>query len=97
MFKDGEFVTLKTQDPMESAYAVLCDNGIVVTQLSNVVIKQDPNQKGAEIRVYDNNKINRISISDHAFPSIPAVSYLSGNVITTVMDGNASKSIIAEV
>ncbi len=97
LFKDGEFVTLKTQDPMESAYAVLCDNGIVVTQLSNVVIKQDSNQKGAEIRVYDDNKINRISISDYAFPSIPAVSYLSGNVITTVMDGNASKSIIAEV
>ncbi len=97
LYKDGEFVTLKTQDPTESAYAVLCDNGIVVTQLSNVVIKQDPNQKGAEIRVYDNNKINRISISDYAFPSIPAVSYLGGNVITTVMDGNASKSIIAEV
>ncbi len=97
LYKDGEFITLKMQNPMESAYAVLCDNGIVVTQLSNVVIKQDSNQKGAEIRVYDDNKINRISISDYAFPSIPAVSYLSGNVITTVMDGNASKSIIAEV
>lgn len=97
LYKDGEFVTLKTQDPTESAYAVLCNNGIVVTQLSNVVIKQDSNQKGAEIRVYDDNKINRISISDHAFPPIPAVSYLDGNVITTVMDGNASKSIIAEV
>lgn len=97
LYKDGEFVTLKMQDPTESAYATLCDNGIVVTQLSNIVIKQDSNQKGAEIKVYDGNKIHRISISDYTFPAIPAVSYLDGNVITSVMDGNISKSISAEV
>ncbi|MCM1166931.1 MAG: hypothetical protein NC299_14865, partial [Lachnospiraceae bacterium] len=97
LYKDGKFVTLKTQDPMESAYAILCDNGVVVTQVSNVVKKQDSDQPGAEIKVYDGNATYRISIPDYTFPSFPAVVYLNGKVITSVTDGGVSKSIITEV
>lgn len=95
LYKDGRFETLKTENSMESAYAVLCGETIV-TQLSNIVIKQLPDQTGAEIGVYDcenKTKIRKISISNYAFPSIPKVAFWNGNVITSVMDSGATKSI----
>lgn len=98
LYESGKFETLITENKMESAYVTLCGD-VIVSQLSNVVIKQLPNQSGAEILIYDcenKNRIKKISFSNYTFPSIPQIAYWNGKAITSVMDGDVTKLIVID-
>lgn len=97
MYRNGKFETIKTASSTESSYAVLCSNGVIVTQVSNAVTTQQNDKNGAKFTLYANGKSEEITVSEYQYPSVPQIAYVDGKLMITVYDDEQTKTIIKEV
>ena len=97
MYRNGKFETIKTSSSTESSYAVLCSNGVIVTQVSNVVTTQQSDKSGAKFTIYANGRSEEITVSEYQYPSVPQIAYVDGKLMITVYDDEQTKTIIKEV